>query len=1170
MAEKKMTTIDGVKAASYVSYAFTECACIFPITPSSGMAEYVDEWSAQGLKNVFGQTVDVTEMQSEAGAAGAMHGALGAGALTTSYTASQGLLLMIPNMYKIAGELLPGVLHVTARSLATHALNIFGDHSDVMSAVQTGWAMLCSNNVQEVIDLGAVAHASAIKSRIPFVHFFDGFRTSHEQQKVELVDYEDYAKLVDMDAVKAFRDNSLNPDRPVTRGSNQNPDIFFQARESASPFYLPVPDVVAEYMRQIGEITGRQYKPFDYHGAPDAENIIVAMGSGCDTAEETVNYLTAKGEKVGLIKVHLYRPWSSKYFFNVFPKTVKKIAVLDRIKVPGGHGEPLYMDIKNMFYDADIKPVIVGGRYGLGSKDTLPSDIVAVFENLKSDQPKNNFTISIIDDVSNTSLPRGEDIDATPEGTIQCKFFGLGSDGTVGANKQAVGIIGDHTDLFAQAYFAYDSKKSGGITVSHLRFGKKPIKAPYLINTADFISCSNQAYVNMYDVTAGLKPGGAFLLNCVWSPEELDEKLPASMKRYIAKNKINFFTINAVELARGLGLGNRTNMIMQSAFFKLARVIPIDEAVGYMKNAIKKAYGKKGDKVVNMNNASVDAGIQNLVKIDVPAAWANATDDVVADKGEPDFVKNILRPMTRLEGDKLPVSAFVGAEDGTFPSGTSQFEKRGVSAFVPRWIKENCIQCNQCSLVCPHAAIRPILLNEAEAKKAPADFETKPAVGKQLAGLTYRIQVSTLDCMGCELCVNVCPAKEKALVMESIESQTEVEVPNWDFAMTVSVKDNLWNKYSVKGSQFCQPLLEFNGACAGCGETPYVKLLTQLFGDRMMMSNATGCTSIWPAAAPSMAYCKNAEGKGPAWSNSLFEDSAEFGFGLYLGVKQIRNKIAELAKEAMTQDISQEIKDALQGWLDTMYNGDASKEASAKLMPLLEGQTNPALKEIADRKDFLIKKSNWAFGGDGWGYDIGYGGIDHVLASGEDINILVLDTEVYSNTGGQSSKSTPTAAIAKFAAAGKQTKKKDLGAMLMTYGYVYVAQVAMGADQAQTVKAFKEAEQFPGPSLIIAYAPCINHGINMTRSQEEMDKAVKCGYWHLYRFNPDLKKEGKNPFTLDSKEPNLDLFRDFIMSEVRYNSLAKLFPATAEALFKKTQADAKERYEYYKKMAENC
>lgn len=1169
MAKDKMKTMDGTKAAAYVSYAFTECACIFPITPSSPMAEYVDEWSAQGLKNIFGQTVDVTEMQSEAGAAGALHGALCAGALSTSYTASQGLLLMIPNMYKIAGELLPGVLHVTARSLATHALNIFGDHSDVMSTVQTGFALLCSNSVQEVIDIGGVAHLAAIKSRVPFLHFYDGFRTSHEQQKIEVIDYDDFAKLVDMDAVKAFRDNSLNPDRPVIRGSNQNPDIFFQAREACSPFFEPVPDIVNDYMQEIAKITGREYKPFDYYGDPEAENIIVAMGSVCDTAEETINYLMAKGEKVGIIKVHLYRPFSAKYFFNVYPKTVKRIAVLDRIKTPGSPGEPLYNDICNLFFNTDIdKPLVVGGRYGLGSKDTLPSDIVAVFENLKAAAPKNNFTISIIDDVSFTSLERGEDIDVAPPGTIQCKFWGLGSDGTVGANKQAVEIIGDHTDLFAQAYFAYDSKKSGGITVSHLRFGKKPIKAPYLINTADFISCSNQSYVNVYDLTAGLKPGGAFLLNTVWSPEELEEKLPAKLKRYLAKNKINFFTINAVELARELGLGNRTNMIMQAAFFKLARVIAIDEAVGYMKDQIKKTYGKKGDKIVNMNNGAVDAGIGNLVKIDIPAAWADAPDEPVVEKDEPDFIKNVLRIMAANEGDKLPVSAFKGVEDGTFPSGTAKYEKRGVAAFVPRWIKENCIQCNQCSFVCPHAAIRPVLLTEEEAKKAPAEFETKPAIGKQLAGLAYRMQVTPLDCMGCEVCVNTCPSKEKALVMEPIDSQKEVEAANWEFAMTVPVKDNLWNKYSVKGSQFCQPLLEFSGACAGCGETPYVKLLTQLFGDRMMMSNATGCTSIWAAAAPSMPYTTNAEGKGPAWSNSLFEDSAEFGFGLYLGVKKIRNKVAELMQEAISLDIPQELKEAFQEWLEGMYNAEASKAAAAKILPLLEGQTNPVIKEIADRKDFLIKKSNWAFGGDGWGYDIGYGGLDHVLASGEDINILVLDTEVYSNTGGQSSKSTPAAAIAKFAAAGKKTKKKDLGAMAMTYGYVYVAQVAMGADQAQCVKAFKEAEEYPGPSLIICYSSCINHGINMTKSQQEMAKAVKAGYWHLYRFNPALKQEGKNPFILDSKEPDLDSFRNFIMSETRYSSLSKLFPAQAEQLFVKTQEDAKERYEFYKKLAE--
>ncbi|MDT3698567.1 MAG: pyruvate:ferredoxin (flavodoxin) oxidoreductase [Thermincola sp.] len=1168
MAENKMKTMDGTKAAAYVSYAFTECACIFPITPSSPMAEYVDEWSAQGKKNIFGQTVSVTEMQSEAGAAGALHGALSAGALSTTYTASQGLLLMIPNMYKIAGELLPGVMHVTARSLATHALNIFGDHSDVMSTSQTGWAQLCSNSVQEVMDLGGIAHLAAIKSRIPFQHFYDGFRTSHEQQKIETIDYEDFAKLVDMDAVKAFRDNSLNPDRPVIRGSNQNPDIFFQAREACSPFYENVPEIVAEYMKEIGKITGREYKPFDYYGAPDAENIIVAMGSVCDTAEETINYLMAKGEKVGLIKVRLYRPFSAKYFFDVFPKTVKRIAVLDRIKTPGAAGEPLYKDICNLFVNTDMNPLIIGGRYGLGSKDTLPSDVMAVYENLKAEQPQNGFTLSIVDDVSFTSLPRGEEINVTPEGTIQCKFFGLGSDGTVGANKQAVEIIGDHTDLYAQAYFAYDSKKSGGITISHLRFGKKPIKAPYLISSANFISCSNQQYVNMYDLTAGLNKGGTFLLNCTWTPEELDEKLPAKMKRYLARNEINFYTINAVAIARELGLGNRTNMIMQSAFFNLAQVIPIDEAVGYMKDQIKKAYSKKGDKIVNMNNAAVDAGIGQLVKIDIPAAWADILDEVAATKDEPAFITDILRPMTRQEGDSLPVSAFKGVEDGTYPSGTAKYEKRGVAAFVPKWIRENCIQCNQCSLVCPHASIRPVLLTEAESKNAPAEFAAKAANGSQLKGLEFRIQVSPLDCMGCGVCVNACLAKEKALVMEDIESQVAVEAANWEFAMTIPVKDNLMNKFSIKGSQFCQPLLEFSGACAGCGETPYVKLLTQLYGDRMMIANATGCSSIWAAAAPSMPYTTNAEGKGPAWSNSLFEDCAEFGLGLYLGTNQIRKHVAQLVQEALLLDIAPELKAAFQEWLDGMYHGEASKTATAKILPLLEGQTNPVLKEIAARKDFLIKKSNWAFGGDGWGYDIGYGGVDHVLASGEDINILVMDTEVYSNTGGQSSKATPAAAIAKFASAGKRTKKKDLGAMAMTYGYVYVAQVAMGADPNQCLKAFKEAEAYPGPSLIIAYSSCINHGINMAKSQVEMAKAVKAGYWHLYRFNPQLKDEGKNPFILDSKEPDLNSFREFIMGEVRYSSLAKMYPEQAEQLFVKTQEDAKERYEFYKRLAQ--
>jgi pyruvate-ferredoxin/flavodoxin oxidoreductase len=1165
---KDMKTMDGTKAAAYVSYAFTDCAAIFPITPSTPMAEYVDEWSAQGKKNLFGQTVKVVEMQSEAGAAGAMHGSLAAGALTTTYTASQGLLLMIPNMYKIAGELLPCVIHVTARALASHALSIFGDHQDVMACRQTGFAMLASNSVQEVMDLGSIAHLAAIKSRVPFLHFFDGFRTSHEQQKIEVIDFKEVEKLVDMDAVKEFRNRALNPEHPVVRGTAQNPDVYFQAREACNPYYQPVADVVAEYMREISRITGRDYAPFNYYGAPDAEYIIVAMGSVCDAVEETIDYLVAKGEKVGVIKVHLFRPFSPKYFFDVLPKTVKKVAVIDRTKEAGALGEPLYEDIRTIFYDADIKPVIVGGRYGLGSKEVLPADIKAVYDNLKADKPKNNFTIGIVDDVTNLSLPRTEAIDATPAGTIQCKFFGLGSDGTVGANKQAVEIIGDNTDLYAQAYFAYDSKKSGGITISHLRFGKKPIKSPYLITNADFISCSNQSYVYMYDLLAGLKPGGTFLLNCVWSGRELEEKLPAYMKRYIAGNKINFYTINAVQIAQDLGLGNRTNMIMQSAFFKLANVIPVEDAVSHLKETIKKAYGKKGEAIVNMNYASVDKGLDALVKIDVPASWAEALDEAAAAKDVPDFIKNVLQPMNRLEGDKLPVSTFKDAADGTFPLGTSRYEKRGVAGFVPMWIKENCIQCNQCSLVCPHAAVRPFLLNEEETAKAPRGFETKPAQGKQLAGLNFRVQVSVLDCMGCGVCVNTCPAKEKALVMKDFDSQVE-QAENWNYATSVSVKDNLMNLYSVKGSQFAQPLLEFSGACGGCVETAYAKLVTQLYGDRMMIANATGCSSIWGGSAPSMPYCTNSQGKGPAWANSLFEDNAEYGFGMYIAVNQIRGKLADLMQEALSLDIAPALKEAFQEWLDGKDGAEASKAATAKILPLLAGQDGPVVKEIADKKDFLVKKSQWIFGGDGWAYDIGYGGLDHVLASGEDVNVLVFDTEVYSNTGGQSSKSTPTAAIAKFAASGKKIKKKDLGMMAMSYGYVYVAQIAIGADQNQTIKAIREAEAYKGPSLVIAYAPCINHGLKggMQNSHIEQDKAVKSGYWQLYRFNPDSQKEGKNPFTLDSKEPT-GSFRDYLLSEVRYASLKQLFPDHAEELFKKTEEDAKERLATYKKMAQ--
>ncbi|MEL7563996.1 MAG: pyruvate:ferredoxin (flavodoxin) oxidoreductase [Dehalobacterium sp.] len=1167
---KHMKTMDGNKAAAYVSYAFTEVAAIYPITPSSTMAEYTDEWSALGQKNIFGQAVNVVEMQSEAGAAGAVHGSLSAGALTTTYTASQGLLLMIPNMYKIAGEFLPGVMHVSARSLATHALNIFGDHSDVMACAQTGWAMLASNSVQEVIDLGGIAHLSAIKSRVPFLHFFDGFRTSHEQQKVEVIEYEDFAKLVDYDSIKAFKDRALNPDHPVIRGTNQNPDIFFQCREASNSNYLKVPDIVAAYMKEISKLTGREYRPFNYYGASDAEHIIVAMGSACDTIETVVDHLIARGEKVGLIKVHLYRPFSAKYFFDVLPKTVKKIAVLDRVKTAGAPGEPLYMDVLSMFYGSESAPLIVGGRYGLGSKDTVPADIIAVYENLKQDKPKTNFTLSIVDDVTHTSLPRGKNIDMTPKGTIQCKFWGLGSDGTVGANKQAVEIIGDNTDMSAQAYFAYDSKKSGGVTISHLRFGKTLIKAPYLITTADFVSCSNPAYVHKYDLVAGLKEGGTFLLNCVWQPEELDERLPASLKKYLAEHKINFYIIDAVNIAKELGLGNRTNMIMQSAFFKLANVIPLEKAVEYLKASVEHTYGKKGQKIVDMNNAAIDKGIEAIVKVEVPDTWSEGLDEAAAVQDSSTYVSDILVPMNRNEGDKLPVSIFMEhkCEDGTYPTQTAQYEKRGVASFVPEWHPDNCIQCNRCSFVCPHAAIRPVLSTEEELKEAPESFVTLSALGKELKGLSYRMQVSALDCQGCGSCVAVCPAKQKALTMEPIESQTETQVSNWNFSTTVSVKDNLLQKYTVKGSQFCQPLLEFSGACAGCGETPYLKLITQLFGDRMMIANATGCSSIWGGAVPALPFCVNKEGKGPSWSNSLFEDCAEFGFGMFLGVKQIRNKLSDLMKEALSLNISSELKEAFTQWLAGKDSAEASKEATGKILPLLKGQDHPILKQIAERTDFLVKRSQWAFGGDGWAYDIGYGGVDHVLASGEDVNIFVYDTEVYSNTGGQSSKSTPAAAIAKFAASGKKTKKKDLGMMAMSYGYVYVAQIAMGADYNQAIKAIQEAESYPGPSLIIAYSPCINHGLKggMSNAMEEMKKAVDCGYWHLYRYNPALKEEGKNLFALDSKEPR-GSFRDFILSEVRYSSLKQLFPETAEELFKKTEEDARERYQSYLRLA---
>jgi pyruvate-ferredoxin/flavodoxin oxidoreductase len=1167
---KKMKTMDGNTAAAHVSYAFTEVAAIYPITPSSPMAELVDEWSANGMKNIFGQRVNVVEMQSEAGAAGAVHGSLSAGTLTTTFTASQGLLLMIPNMYKISGELLPGVFHVTARAVAPHALSIFGDHSDVMACRQTGFAMLASGSVQEVMDLGGIAHLAAIKSRVPFLHFFDGFRTSHEVQKIEVMEHDDLAKLLDWDAVEAFRKNALNPEHPHVKGTNQNPDIFFQAREAVNPFYEKVPDIVEAYMKEISKITGREYHPFNYYGAPDAEKIIIAMGSICETIEETIDYLMAKGEKVGVIKVHLYRPFSAKYFFDVLPKTVKKIAVLDRTKEPGAMGEPLYLDVRNLFFETKNPPVIVGGRYGLGSKDTTPGQILAVFENLKAANPKNNFTIGIEDDVTNSSLPVISGVSTAPAGTTRCKFWGFGSDGTVGANKDAIKIIGDNTDLYAQAYFAYDSKKSGGVTISHLRFGKKPIKSTYYIDEADFIACHKQSYVYQFDLLEGLKKGGTFLLNCTWKAEELDEKLPAGLKKYLAENEINFYIVDAVGIAKKIGLGSRINMVMQAAFFKLANVIPLDQAVDLLKKAIKKTYGKKGEKVVAMNYEAVDEGLNALVKVEVPKKWANCREEAAATNDVPEFVKKVMMPINAQKGDKLPVSTFVGREDGSFPLGTTAYEKRGIAVDVPDWIPENCIQCNQCSYVCPHAAIRPILTTEEENKKAPEGFITKKAIGKQLDGLSFRIQVSPLDCTGCGNCVEACPSKQKALEMKPLEEMTAKENTNWDFAVSIPTKEDLWNRHSVKGSQFVKPLLEFSGACAGCGETPYAKLLTQLFGDRLIITNATGCSSIWGAPASSIPYCTNAEGKGPAWANSLFEDNAEHGLGLAIATKQMRNKIADLMQTALTQDIPAELKEAFEKWLAGMNSGAATKEAAAVIRPLLKKYADlPIVKEIAANNDFLIKPSTWVLGGDGWAYDIGYGGLDHVLASGEDINILVFDTEVYSNTGGQSSKSTPTGAVAKFAAAGKRIKKKDLGMIAASYGYVYVAQVCMGADQNQLIKAFAEAEAYQGPSLIIAYAPCINHGIKvgMRYSQQEGKKAVEAGYWQLYRYNPLLKEQGKNPFVLDSKDPTGN-FRDFILGEVRYASLAKLFPEEAEKLFAQAEKDAKERLEGYKRLAQ--
>jgi len=1167
---KKFISCDGNYAAAHIAYMFSEVAAIYPITPSSTMAEYVDEWSAFGRKNIFGDTVKVAEMQSEAGAAGAVHGSLQSGALTTTYTASQGLLLMIPNMYKISGELLPGVFHVSARSLAAQALSIFGDHSDVMSTRQSGFAMLATGSVQEVMDLAGVAHLTAIKSRVPFLHFFDGFRTSHEIQKIEVLENEDLAPLVDQKALQAFRDRALNPEHPVTRGTAQNPDIYFQAREAANKFYDAVPDMVEEYMKEITKLTGREYHPFDYYGDANAENVVIAMGSITDTLKEVVDYLMSKGEKVGLVCVHLYRPFSAKYFFNAMPKSVKRICVLDRTKEPGANGDPLYLDVKDLYYGKDKAPLIIGGRYGLSSKDTTPAQMIAVFDNLKMNEPKNQFTVGIVDDVTFKSLPVGAEINLATKGTYQAKFFGLGSDGTVGANKNSIKIIGDNTDKYSQAYFAYDSKKSGGITVSHLRFGDQPIRSPYLVNTPDFVACHVPSYLGKYDMLKGLQKGGTFLLNTIWDVEETKEKLPNSIKKYLAENNINFYIINATKIAEELGLGNRTNTIMQSTFFKIANVIPYDIAVKEMKKAIEKSYGRKGEEILKMNNAAVDKGGE-AIKVTVPAEWAKLEAEKQNEiAGAPAFINEFVTPVNLQKGDDLPVSAFLDREDGTLPAGTSQYEKRGIAVNVPEWISDNCIQCNQCAYVCPHAAIRPFLLTDEELKNAPAGTKTVKGNGG-VKEYNFRIQVSALDCSGCGNCADICPAKTKALEMKPIETQMDEAERYIYMHEKVGYKDILGKEKSVKNSQFAQPLFEFSGACAGCGETPYIKAITQLYGDRMIVANATGCSSIYGGSAPSTPYCANKEGRGPAWANSLFEDNAEYGFGIATGVEKLRERIERKLNEVIGGNFAEATKEAAKEWIAGKNNAEQSKAASVKLVAALGKENSPLAKELLDLKQYFEKKSVWIFGGDGWAYDIGYGGLDHVLSTGEDVNVLVMDTEVYSNTGGQASKSTPVAAVAKFAASGKRVRKKDLGMMAMSYGYVYVAQVAMGADHNQYFKAMKEAEAYPGPSLIIAYSPCINHGIRrgMGATQNESKLAVKSGYWHLYRYNPMLEAEGKNPFQLDSKEPEWNMFQDFLKSEVRYTSLQLSFPQEAGELFKAAEDNAKWRYNSYKKLAGN-
>ncbi|MBQ4532676.1 MAG: pyruvate:ferredoxin (flavodoxin) oxidoreductase [Alistipes sp.] len=1171
MSEKKFITCDGNYAAAHIAYKFSEVAAIYPITPSSTMAEYVDEWAAQGQKNMFGETVKVVEMQSEAGAAGAVHGSLQSGALTSTFTASQGLLLMIPNMYKIAGELLPGVFHVSARALAAQSLSIFGDHQDVMATRQTGFAMLATSSVQEVMDLAGVAHIVALKARVPFLHFFDGFRTSHEIQKVEIIDDASLTSLLDRDALKAFRAAALNPAHPVTRGTAQNPDIYFQTREASNKFYNAVPDMVAETMAKISEITGRCYKPFTYYGAEDAENVIVAMGSVTETIKETIDYLATQGKKVGLITVHLYRPFSEKYFFQAVPATVKRVCVLDRTKEPGANGEPLYLDVKDMFYGKENQPLVIGGRYGLSSKDTTPAQILAVVENLFAAEPKNHFTVGINDDVTNLSLPVGEEVALAKEGTFEALFFGLGADGTVGANKNSIKIIGGSTDKYCQAYFSYDSKKSGGYTSSHLRFGDSPIRSPYLVTTPDFVACHVPSYVDKYDVLKGLKKGGSFLLNSVHDAATTCATLPDHMKAYLAKNNINFYVINATKIAAELGLGNRTNTIMQSAFFKIANVIPFEKAVEEMKKAILKSYGKKGEDIVNMNYAAVDAGGNAVEKVEVPAEWASIevkAAAAVVDMSRPEFVRNVVDPINALKGDDLPVSAFNGREDGTWDNGTAAYEKRGIAVNVPEWNVDNCIQCNQCSYVCPHAAIRPFLATEEEA--AASGLAWKQGLGETKA-YKFRIQVSPLDCTGCGNCVDVCPSKTKALVMKPLESQM-AEAENWNAVIkNVGYKQVVDKTKTVKNSQFAQPLFEFSGACAGCGETPYIKTITQLFGDKMMVANATGCTSIYSGSAPSTPYCTNEKGQGPAWANSLFEDNAEFGLGMHVGVEKLRDRVQAYMEKAIAEceKCSDELKATMKEWIENRGSSAKSAEVSERLIPMMEACGCDACQKILEMKDWLVKKSQWIIGGDGWGYDIGFGGVDHVLASGMDVNILVVDTEVYSNTGGQSSKSTPVGAVAKFASSGKRIRKKDLGAIAMTYGYVYVAQVSIGASQNQLLNVLKEAEAYPGPSLVIAYAPCINHGIKggMTRTQTVGKQAVECGYWHLWHYNPQLEEQGKNPFVMDSKEPDWSKFRDFLMKEVRYTSLQKSFPAEAEELFQAAEENAKWRYNSYQRLA---